>query len=132
MIIPSWKLGTTEIRNNSKHPAWCQIKWLEKKMHVFLFTCTFSSTRESILAPLRNWPESILCDIYVYGTWVIWNNSSEPHIKSLQMQYQNHILYCSVLFYLKTRIYAFNGLSDFLGGFYLSWGNILALVGCNF
>lgn len=49
------------------------------------------------------------------GGWVIWNKSSKPQIKGLQMQYQNHILYSSVLFYLKT----FSGVSVLLGGIYL-------------
>lgn len=115
MIIPSWKLGTTEIRNNSKHPAQCQIKLLRKKkspMHIFLFTWTFLQP-ESISAPLRDWLQSILCDIYKYGAWVTWNNSSKPHITILQRQYQNHILYCSGFFYSKPRKFAFNGLSVF-------------------
>lgn len=132
MIIPFWKLWTVEVRNNSKHLAQGQIKSLRENNPPSFFSHVLYVNQGGYFSHSQQltWVHFIWY-LQVYGSWVIWNKSSKPQIKGLQMQYQNHILYRSVLFSLKTRVYAFSGSSVFLGDIYLWCGNILALVGYN-
>lgn len=90
------------------------IKRKECSKYMFLFTHSFC--QPETVSEVKY----ILYDTYVInGSWVIWNRSSKPQIEHLQMQYPDHTLHNSILFYLKTRLYAFSGHPDSLEGIYL-------------